>query len=194
MPAELYPEMALAVEARRTSLFAGARPGGPDTIGPMHVRPTTSSDRGLLERLLVEAFNWNGQVRVTLDEVRTEPTHAHHLHGWQLQTDLGIVAQTDDGVPMGAAWARVVPAAEAGYGFVAEDVPELGMAVLAPYRGRGIGGELLDACIEQLRAAGHASVSLSVEDGNTTARRLYESRGFRPVGRVGGSDVLQLTF
>jgi len=39
----------------------------------MQLRPTTSQDRDLLERLLVEAFNWNGQTRVTLEEVRTDP-------------------------------------------------------------------------------------------------------------------------
>jgi ribosomal protein S18 acetylase RimI-like enzyme len=35
-------------------------------------------------------------------------------------------------------------------------------------------------------------VSLSVEDGNDRARALYESLGFVPVGREGGSDVLLL--
>ena len=49
----------------------------------MQLRPTTSQDRDLLERLLVEAFNWNGQTRVTLEEIRTDPRYAHHLHGWQ---------------------------------------------------------------------------------------------------------------
>jgi ribosomal protein S18 acetylase RimI-like enzyme len=93
---------------------------------------------------------------------------------------------------MGAGWARVVTAEKAGYGFVADDVPELGIAFLAPYRGLGLGSQLLDACIGALREAGHTAVSLSVEDGNSAARRLYDTRGFRPVGRVGGSDTLLL--
>ena len=66
------------------------------------------------------------------------------------------------------------------------------MAVLAPYRGHGLGSQLLDACIAALRDAGHTAVSLSVEDGNSVARRLYDTRNFRPVGRVGGSDTLLL--
>jgi hypothetical protein len=55
---------------------------------------------------------------------------------------------------MGAAWARVVTAEKAGYGFVAYDVPELGMAVLAPDRGLGLGlgSQLLGACLAALRA------------------------------------------
>lgn len=162
-------------------------------MAAMQLRPATSSDLDLLELLLVEAFNWTGEVRVTLAQVRGDAAFAHHLAGWQQPTDLGVVAQTAAGTAVGAAWARVVPASEAGYGFVGDDVPELGMAVLAPYRGQGVGSLLLDACLVCLRDAGHTSVSLSVEDGNSTARRLYEARGFRPVGRSGSSDTLLLT-
>ena len=158
----------------------------------MLLRAAVSSDRGLLELLLVEAFNWPGQARVTLDQVRTDPAYAHHLRGWPRARDVGVVAESEPGEPLGAAWARVVPAAEAGYGFVAEDVPELGVAVLAPFRGRGVGGSLVDACIAALRDAGHAAVSLSVEDGNDVARRLYEARGFRGTGQASRPDLLVL--
>jgi len=154
------------------------------------LRPSTTADLGLLEQLLTDAFNWTGETRVTLDQVRGDPAFAHHLAGWQGPGDLGTVALTPSGAPAGAAWARVVPADGAGYGFVADDIAELGLAVLAPYRGRGLGSLLLDAILVQLRDAGHPAVSLSVEDGNTTARRLYESRGFRVVGRSGSSDTL----
>lgn len=131
---------------------------------------------------------------MTLDQVRSDPEHAHHLAGWQRATDLGTVAETEAGDPVGAAWARLATRADAGYGFVADDVPELGIAVLAPHRGHGVGSLLLDACIAQVRGAGHPAVSLSVEDGNTVARRLYESRRFVLAGRNGGSDTLVLSF
>lgn len=156
----------------------------------MHLRPATSSDRALLDHLLVEAFNWTGETRITLEQVRTDPEHAHHLADWGRPGDLGVVAEQPDGTPVGAAWARITSAEDAGYGFVAPDVPELGLAVLPPFRGQGLGSALLDALLDQLGDAGHAAVSLSVEDGNDRARRLYESRGFQPVGRNGGSDTL----
>jgi ribosomal protein S18 acetylase RimI-like enzyme len=158
----------------------------------MHLRPATASDLPLLEQLLVAAFNWTGETRVTPEQVRSDPEHRRHLAGWQRPSDLGTVAVTADGEPAGAAWARVVPAGQAGYGFVAEDVPELGLGVLAPYRGRGVGSAVLDALLAQLRRAGFAAVSLSVEDGNDVARRLYDARGFRVVGREGGSDTMLL--
>jgi GNAT superfamily N-acetyltransferase len=158
----------------------------------MHLRSATSVDRALLEQLLVEAFNWTGQARVTLDHVRTDARYTCHLEGWQRTTDLGVVAHAETGAPMGGASARVVTAEKVGYGFVAEDVPELGMAVLVPFRGLGLGSQLLDACLAALREAGHTAVSLSVEGGNSVARRIYDTRNFLPVGHVGRSDTLLL--
>jgi ribosomal protein S18 acetylase RimI-like enzyme len=158
----------------------------------MHLRPATASDLPLLELLLAAAFNWTGETRVTPEQVRSDPDHRRHLAGWGRPSDVGTVAVAAGGEPVGAAWARVVPAEQAGYGFVADDVPELGLGVLAPYRGRGIGAAVLDALLAQLRSAGYDAVSLSVEDGNDVARRMYEARGFRVVGREGGSDTLLL--
>jgi GNAT superfamily N-acetyltransferase len=79
-----------------------------------------------------------------------------------------------------------------GYGYVAADVPELGMALVPAARGRGLGRRMLVVLVEAVRASGAPGVSLSVEDGNDRARALYESLGFLPAGRVGGSDVLLL--
>ena len=98
----------------------------------------------------------------------------------------------DDDAPLGAIWARVFPDNEPGYGFIARDIPELSMAVLPGRRGKGVGGALLRACIERARTAGCSALSLSVEDGNDVARRLYERHHFRVVGRTGGSDTMRL--
>lgn len=48
---------------------------------------------------------------------------------------------------------------------------------------------MLTALAQDLRAAGHRAVSLSVDDGNP-ARRLYERHGFAVVGRNGSSDTM----
>ncbi|MGV8978956.1 MAG: GNAT family N-acetyltransferase [Cellulomonas sp.] len=99
-----------------------------------------------------------------------------------------------DGAPWGAAWARTFPPDDPGYGYVAEDVPELGMAVLPAWRGRGVGRALLGAVLDQARTLGRPAMSLSVEDGNDVARALYVRRGFRVVGREGSSDTMLLTW
>jgi ribosomal protein S18 acetylase RimI-like enzyme len=158
----------------------------------MLLRPVTSDDVDLLTDLTVAAVNWTGEQRVRAEDVAADPHLARYVLDWGRTGDLGVVATDDDGGPLGAAWVRLLPADAPGWGFVAPDVPELSVAVLEPARGRGVGSSVLDACLAAVRAAGHRAVSLSVEDGNDRARGSYERRGFRAVGRVGGSDTLLL--
>jgi ribosomal protein S18 acetylase RimI-like enzyme len=164
----------------------------------MHLRDATASDRDLLIDLVVAAVDWqdgaDGADVWTRERVLADDHLARYVEGWLRAGDAGVVAVDDDGAPLGAAWLRLLTAERPGYGFVAADVPELSMAVLDGGRGSGAGSELLDGCVRLAREAGNRAVSLSVEDGNDRARGMYERRGFVPVGRVGGSDTLLLTF
>jgi GNAT superfamily N-acetyltransferase len=72
-----------------------------------------------------------------------------------------------------------------GYGFVSEDIPELGIGVVEGRRGEGIGRALMNGII----AAAKGGLSLSVEDDNP-AVELYRKSGFVPVGRVGNSTTM----
>jgi ribosomal protein S18 acetylase RimI-like enzyme len=87
---------------------------------------------------------------------------------------------------VGAAWYRTYTEANYGYGFVAEDVPELSIAVIASRRHEGIGRRLLIDLIEASVAEGYLAMSLSVAENNP-ARGLYESTGFVPVEKHGRS-------
>jgi len=95
--------------------------------------------------------------------------------------DAGVVAVTTGGARPGAAWYRLFSAEEPGFGFIAVDVPELAMGVVAEARGRGIGGALLDALLALAREQGFRALSLAVDRQNP-ARRLYERKGFRDAG------------
>ena len=156
----------------------------------VELRQATADDAGFLRDMLVEAFNWSGEQRVTRRDVETQPHLHHYVADWPRKRDFGIIA-VDDGVPVGAAWARTFSAEDPGYGFVAEDVPEITMAVVAAQRGRGIGRRLLEALVAAAREQRWPAVSLSVEDGNGVVR-LYREVGFVAVGRVGGSDTMLL--
>lgn len=158
----------------------------------MHLRPVTSDDTDLLITLVVEAVNWTGEARIGPQDVPGDPHLARYAIGWGRPGDVGVVAEDDEGAPLGAAWLRCTTADAPGWGRVADDVPELSLGVLAGARGAGVGSAVLDACLTAARADGARAVSLSVEDGNDAARGMYERRGFRVVGRVDGSDTMLL--
>lgn len=63
-------------------------------------------------------------------------------------------------------------------------VGSLGMGVLAWYRGRGIGKDLLAATLAHARGAGITRVELEVRVDNAIAIRLYERIGFVHEGRM----------
>ena len=156
------------------------------------LRAVTTSDQQLLWRVLGEAFSWREGDQARAEQIAA-PQIAHYAAHFGRPGDVGTVA-FQGGREAGAAWLRLLPSEDPGYGFVASDIPELTLAVLPGLRGAGLGGRLLDAVLAQARAAGFRGVSLSVEDGNVAARRLYERAGFVPVGRVGNSDTMLREF
>ncbi|MFJ5215543.1 GNAT family N-acetyltransferase [Streptomyces sp. NPDC088354] len=159
----------------------------------MPVRTAIARDTDLLRRVLLEAYNWNGDHRFTAEQLVADPHAARYLAGWPRGSDFGVVAETGSGEPVGVAWARCLPEDEPGYGFVAPDVPELTLGVLPGHRGRGHGRALMEALVRAAaeQPAPVARLSLSVEDGNP-AVLLYTSLGFTRVGRNGGSDTMVL--
>lgn len=135
--------------------------------------------------MLGEAAVWRpDKPTPTADEVMADPRYAMYLTGWPRPGDFGLVAEQDG--PVGAAWYRTFTGANHGYGFIAEDVPELAIAIVASRRHQGIGRRLLVDLIDASVAQGHPAISLSVNEDNP-ARRLYETTGFVLSEKHGGS-------
>lgn len=99
------------------------------------------------------------------------------------------VTAVKQGVPVGAAWARLFTPQAPGYGSVDPSVPELAIAVEAAYRGRGIGTALLQQLLDRLGTAGFSRVSLAVEQVNP-AVRLYRRSGFTVHSESGDDFVM----
>lgn len=127
-----------------------------------------AQDARFLRDMLVHAYYWRARVPGSLV--------SRYVRGWGRPGDTAIIA-LEGGFPVGAAWFRLFPPAEPGYGFVDASTPELAIAVVPSKRGHGIGDELLQALLDKAKAAGYDSLSLSVEPGNP-ARKLYERHGF----------------
>lgn len=140
--------------------------------------------------LMMREAGFRPDNRPPLDEALRAPHVAQWLDGWMRPGDLGIVATTDDGTPLGAAWCRLFDASN--YGFVDDRTLVLAIAVAEPHRNRGIGTALLRALATAARAANIPALSLSVSATNP-ALHLYERAGFTPVATApNGQLVLHL--
>ena len=160
------------------------------------IRTAASADEPILWDMLFYAANMAEDGATSSAAARSHPYLAEFVAGWGRSGDLGVLAiDSADGAALGAAWLRQLSGVEKRYAAVADDVPELAIAVVPGAIGQGIGGALLGALLAQARGQ-YSAVALSVRASNP-ARRLYERHAFVVVdtitNRVGGqSFVMQV--
>jgi ribosomal protein S18 acetylase RimI-like enzyme len=156
------------------------------------LRPSGATDLDFLEEMHFEAAFWDpSSKRPSFVSFCNDPESSKLLAGWGRRGDRAVIAEAD-GVRVGAAWFRLWTPELHSYGFVDAATPEVGIAVRAEYRSNRLGRKLLDALVQTARADGFPALSLSVSPQNF-ARQLYESAGFRKVGKSGTSWTLLLT-
>ncbi len=63
---------------------------------------------------------------------------------------------------------------------------ELGLTVIASYRGMGIGGEMVKILLREAKRIGLKSVDVEFLSTNQAAIHTYRKAGFREVGRIPG--------
>jgi ribosomal protein S18 acetylase RimI-like enzyme len=148
------------------------------------LRPACPDDEPFLTAMLRLAAGW----RTGSAAARLSAADVAYVRGFGRPGDAGLIALCD-GAPAGAAWYRLFTRDEGTYGHVADDVPELAIAVRPEARGRGIATLLLDRLLAAAAREGRPGVSLSVEDGNP-ARRLYDRAGFVVVTSAGGASTM----
>lgn len=137
------------------------------------IRSLQRAERTLLTEFLYEAIHRPEGVPPLPRTVIQHPDLWRYVEGFgDGELDEAVVAEVD-GEVIGAAWVRRIH----GYGFVDDWTPELCMALYAPWRGRGIGTELLHRLLDGLHRRGVSRVSLSVQSSNP-AVRLYRRAGF----------------
>ncbi len=144
-------------------------------LGPMVFRPLAATDSTLLATATLENLNWSGE-RFSLLDLETRPEFFHYTLLVPQRGDFGIVAERA-GEAAGLVWAQYLPPDDPGYGFLAEDTPEVSVWVKDGWRGRGLGRALLRRAQRGALARSVPRLSLSVEAGNY-ARKLYRAEGF----------------
>ena len=155
------------------------------------IRKLTAADEPVVWEMLYQAIHVPAGEAPPPRSIVNEPGLAHYARDWgQRPGDLGVVAEeVETGQAVGAAWLRLFSADDPGYGFVDEATPELSIALLPGYRGRGLGSRLMQALLAE---AGQRfeQISLSVSKDNA-AKRMYERMGFVVVGEEeGGAAVM----
>ncbi|MEW4369096.1 GNAT family N-acetyltransferase [Paenibacillus kandeliae] len=162
----------------------------------VHIVPATAEHQEFLwEMLYLSLHAEPGQEPFTRDIVR-QPALSKYVEDWGRLDDAGFVAlaqedQSAELKPVGAVTSRFFTNANKSYGYVADDIPELSLAIVPDYRGANIGTALMFALLDELRQRECSGVSLSVSPGNP-ALRLYERFGFREVGMEGTSLTMLL--
>jgi ribosomal protein S18 acetylase RimI-like enzyme len=151
------------------------------------ILPLTPSDPSIIWEMLYHAIYVPTGADPPSKAILDEPDIAHYAENWGGDGDMGFKALVD-GVTTGAAWLRLIH----GYGHIADDIPELTMAVLPGYRGRGIGTALLSALIDAA-ARSYPGISLSVV-GENPAMNLYRRMGFQIIRPDGATFTMLLRF
>lgn len=157
-------------------------------------RLSARADPAFLAEMLYEAVNWyddGAEERPTLDTVLAQPENTRYIEDWGRAGDVALCALDRRDEPVGAAWYRRFPAASPGYGYVADDVPELAIAVYPEFRGQRVGNLLLGALVARARRDHERAISLSVNTENR-AKRLYARHGFEVVTKRGDTLTMVL--
>lgn len=143
------------------------------------IRRLTAMDESVLWVMLMHAAH-----EASLATVKSNPDLVRYVGGWGRTGDLGFVVERD-GFAVGAAWLRLWPEDSRGYGYVADEVPELAIAVIPDMRGQGVGTALLSQIVQAATPL-FPAISLSIRADNP-ALRLYQRSGFVAVP---GSEVI----
>jgi GNAT superfamily N-acetyltransferase len=152
-------------------------------------RPAVRGDGAFLADMVVEAANWRPGAARPRFEVLESADHGRYIAGWMRPGDAGFLALDEQGDTVGAAWYRLFPRSDPGFGYVATGVPELIIGVRPIWRAQGVGRMLLRRLAQHARAQGYGRLSLSVERDNFAAA-LYRSEGFTVAGESGGRDTM----
>ncbi|QHW35017.1 GNAT family N-acetyltransferase [Paenibacillus rhizovicinus] len=157
---------------------------------PYTIRPIEQRDIPFLRDMLYESLFVPEGEQPFSKEIIHEPSLAKYVEAWGREGDFGFIAMNDDGKSVGSITARYFDQNNQGYGYISDDVPEIGMAVIAENRGNGIGTALLTALFEHARERNIRRLSLSVDPMNLAAMKLYRRFAFREVGKSGTSITM----
>ena len=152
-------------------------------IPELTIRRGTLADAALLSELGARTFSDTFAADNTAEDLTT-----------YLATSFNVAQQTDElEDPASIFLIAEVDGHAAGYAMLRDGEPEEGVAGPKPielvrlyvsrdWLGRGLGEQLMRACIDEARDAGHETLWLGVWERNARAQAFYRKWDFRTVG------------
>jgi [ribosomal protein S18]-alanine N-acetyltransferase len=143
----------------------------------LRIRPLTAADQAALWDIFHVALWDPPPAPLRPREILQHPEVRIYAEEFGLREgDLGVALEAPGRAsPVGACWMRLVKGGR-GLAYIDEETPQLGIALLPGYQGRGHGERLMRAGLEAARGR-YDRVSLTVHPENPAAR-LYRKCGF----------------
>jgi len=162
--------------------------------GDLVVRPARPSDARAIAEVSVASRRWSYRglmVDADMDALSVEETTADFAQGLvELASGSAVFVAEGAGHVVGYVYILTSPDPD-----VPEGTSELGsLYVTEDVAGTGVSRALMEAALEQVRAAGHGLLTAWVRRENGRARRFYEKYGPQPDGgeRSGPHEVLPI--
>lgn len=155
-----------------------------------HIRVAGREDAPFLREMLYESLYVPEGGEPFSRDILEEPFMKKYVEDWGRAGDLGYIAVNAAGKPAGSITIRYFDEGNKGFGYVSDDIPELGMALIPVSRGQGLGTALMKELFRGMKERGIQKVSLSVAPENAAAMKLYERFGFQEAGMCGTSITM----
>lgn len=118
------------------------------------------------------------------------PEIRKYVENWGKEGDFGYIAIDNiSGKKIGAIWLRYFDAKNKGYGYISDNIPEIGISVDRSKRDHGVGSKLINTLLTYTKNK-IDTISLSVDPANPVVK-LYERFGFRKCGTAGTSIIMR---
>jgi ribosomal protein S18 acetylase RimI-like enzyme len=138
------------------------------------IREAEPNDVTFLRKMMWEAITASPALIKRLGMETIQQREVGYWQGWSEQPDPAFIAVDANGQDIGA----IVLQPDDGL----QRAWRIGIGVASESRGQGVGKRLIERAIAFAKTDGVASVTLSVDPGNTRAMALYEKMGFVRTG------------
>ncbi len=153
------------------------------------IREAHSSDVPFMTLMLLEATKASQQ-DIELEKLADYPETEMYIKDWPRASEVGVIAESQSGEPIGAAWIRIFPES---VHVVKYPMPELTIAVVSGYRRMGIASMLLRKLYKNVADRGIKEISLGVHSSNVAAIELYKKDGWVIDGTIMNGEYTMMS-